>query len=504
MVEKVVVKEVLVEVVVTATLAPDPALRPTFTPSPVPTVPPTSVPVNGLGVSRADIQSVFGSPDIGFEFDPPRVLNDGRPAVMGMSPNGVAILELTGPPDNLTGVDLIIGLPSDSPVALVENSIYLLGVAKLAVPSWPGAGDWIIDNLERTVSAGEVSTTRSGVEIKLSYIQGIGAFTLSIDGRQAISNTVPVHTPTMTLTPTISPTPTVTFTPTVTPTPTNTPTPTSTPTPTNTPTPTPTSTPIPPFVSVSSGSLHTCALRADGAVLCWGDGGTGELSVPEDERFVAISSGKGRTCGLDSDGVMVCWGSTGGYLGEPTPPESKRFISLSTGYDHVCGLDADGVVSCSGREVPQGQLFTSISSGLWDCGLRPDSVAICWGQNGRPSASQQPPANERFISISTGHIHACGLREDGSAVCWGGIREDAPRNERFKAISSGSSHTCGLRADGMTVCWGNDEYGRSSPPENEKFVSISSGGLHTCGLRENGTILCWGYNAYGQTIAPFK
>lgn len=36
---------------------------------------------------------------------------------------------------------------------------------------------------------------------------------------------------------------------------------------------------------ISSGNAHTCALRADGSPVCWGDYSLGQSLPPEDERF---------------------------------------------------------------------------------------------------------------------------------------------------------------------------------------------------------------------------
>ena len=104
-----------------------------------------------------------------------------------------------------------------------------------------------------------------------------------------------------------------------------------------------------PFVAVSSGELHTCALREDGAPLCWGDNTHGQASPPEVERFVAVSSGEQHTCALREDGTVGCWGSN--RNGRSTPPGRRAIRVLSSGSGHTCALRSDGFVACWGATM---------------------------------------------------------------------------------------------------------------------------------------------------------
>ncbi len=132
------------------------------------------------------------------------------------------------------------------------------------------------------------------------------------------------HTPTATATvsPTLTATPTITPTPTASPTATPTPpiTPTVSPAPSPAPSPTPTGTPEvarkpqPPSeqigIIVRSGGNHACALhRTTGSILCWGSNEHGQASPPATGTYSAITSGNTHSCALRSDGAVVCWGS---------------------------------------------------------------------------------------------------------------------------------------------------------------------------------------------------
>ena len=61
------------------------------------------------------------------------------------------------------------------------------------------------------------------------------------------------------------------------------------------------------FASVSAGGGHTCAVRQDGSVACWGEDEYGEATPPERE-FASISAGSSHTCGVQQDGSIACWG----------------------------------------------------------------------------------------------------------------------------------------------------------------------------------------------------
>ena len=96
-----------------------------------------------------------------------------------------------------------------------------------------------------------------------------------------------------------------------------------------------------PYVQVSPGAQHTCAIRSDGSVWCWGDNQTGRFHTSEQQLIqtpirieglspaVAISSGINHTCALDANGLMLCWGSNvRGQLGGNRLLSSEDFIDV--------------------------------------------------------------------------------------------------------------------------------------------------------------------------------
>ena len=133
-----------------------------------------------------------------------------------------------------------------------------------------------------------------------------------------------------------------------------------------------------------------------------GDGGdVGERK----DRFVSVSAGVSHSCGVKTDGSVKCWGSN--FQGQSTPPDGS-FSSVSAGWYHTCGVRTDGSVADDGENHT--------------CGVRTDNSVQCWGLNddgvGRAVGQATPPTGE-FVSVSAGNIHTCGVKTDGSIECWG-------------------------------------------------------------------------------------
>src|SRR4051812_18342256 len=72
--------------------------------------------------------------------------------------------------------------------------------------------------------------------------------------------------------------------------------------------------------AISTGYDHTCGIREDGTVACWGDNSSGQ-ATPASGQFVQISVGTYYTCGVRVDGTVACWG-TNDY-GKATPPSGS-------------------------------------------------------------------------------------------------------------------------------------------------------------------------------------
>lgn len=232
----------------------------------------------------------------------------------------------------------------------------------------------------------------------------------------------------------------------------------------------------PDAVIYEAGGEHTCALLASHEVRCWGRGSQGQLghgSFESSERPVAVgwrdrnltqvlqlSNGGLHSCALRSDSTVWCWGdNTHGQLGHGaqsgrTSPQELRWtrpiVAVSAGGSHTCAIDFEGSVWCWGWNR-WGQLgdgstknslrpvkvinvanATALSAGtLHTCAVINGSSTQCWGWGqwgqlgtGSGSSSTRPRAVQSVLlpdvhDVTAGHRHSCAVDYDSVVHCWG-------------------------------------------------------------------------------------
>jgi hypothetical protein len=249
---------------------------------------------------------------------------------------------------------------------------------------------------------------------------------------------------------------------------------------------------------VSVGSEHTCALRPDGSVDCWGNNGLGQA---EDQPgpYTQISAGNVHTCALTPSGAVDCWGNNGLGQAEDQP---GPYTHVSAGGIHTCALTSAGAVECWGDNM-YGQAgdhpgpYIQVSANfLHTCALTSAGAVECWGNNAFGQGSSQPGP---YTQVSAGSLHSCALTPGGAVDCWG-------ENSSFQAIDqpgpyieagTGYNHSCALTPGGAIECWGDNFHGQA---ENQPgpYIQFSTGTNHTCALTPAGAVACWGDNFYGQ------
>ncbi|MBD3756393.1 MAG: hypothetical protein IE937_12380, partial [Gammaproteobacteria bacterium] len=80
------------------------------------------------------------------------------------------------------------------------------------------------------------------------------------------------------------------------------------------------------FKQVSAGGLHTCGIRTDDTLTCWGQNANNALAAPAG-TFSKVSSGRVyHSCAIRTDGTLACWGYNN--YGQASPP-TGTFIDVT-------------------------------------------------------------------------------------------------------------------------------------------------------------------------------
>jgi len=233
---------------------------------------------------------------------------------------------------------------------------------------------------------------------------------------------------------------------------------------------------------IAAGFLHTCAVKMSGTVYCWGYNGFGQLGDGSTiDTFIAtkvenlgggvksVDAGHFHTCALKYDGTVWCWGDgQHGQLGNlmfyQTPLTPTQVFALndvtdiSVGTHHACAIKEDGSLWCWGKNNPHGQL----GDGTYMNKAMPVQVEL----NGA-------------IATGAGGTHSCAVVDDGVVWCWGynsngqlGIGSETSCDNSIcepllldglsdiKTIAGGFAHNCAIAEDSASIwCWGANQSG---------------------------------------------
>ena len=308
---------------------------------------------------------------------------------------------------------------------------------------------------------------------------------------------------------------------------------------------------------ISAGERHTCAVKEDGRAYCWGLSANDRFSnsnsllqqntpiqVTTLSDIIQVSTGQKHTCALRDNGEVRCWGEgSKGQLGDTRTTDSSRPLTVRQGNDVI-----DQV-----QQISSGDNHT--------CAVKTNETAVCWGSGlegsiGNGSLSNANRAVEvvdvdgssdallsQIVHISAGGDHTCAVKEDGKAFCWGKgsggrlgyggttssptpkaigsveVRDKMKSGFLVNRISTGLDHTCALKSNGTVSCWGQQSSGRlgnnitrqgsvfkdvpiqvvgvDGTGTFDSVLQLSLGGRHSCALRgEN--VFCWGHGGKGQ------
>jgi hypothetical protein len=149
-------------------------------------------------------------------------------------------------------------------------------------------------------------------------------------------------------------------------------------------------------IDVAAGYAHTCAVIGGGSVLCFGDDSNGQLGrgtfvalsptpalVALPAPAVSVCAGYLHSCALLANGTVMCWGyNDKGQLGNGTVAAGTVTPSQSATPLVVTGLTGARAITCGGHHT---------------CAIVANSQAACWGANdvGQLGAAIAPDALPR-------------------------------------------------------------------------------------------------------------
>jgi alpha-tubulin suppressor-like RCC1 family protein len=275
----------------------------------------------------------------------------------------------------------------------------------------------------------------------------------------------------------------------------------------------------PSAAQAESGMGHTCVVKTDHTVWCWGgnDGGMLGGSLFATATPVQINSINDATavtgigsfaCVLRIDETVACWGSNwSGQLGDGTTDNSNTPVTVQ-GLSDVSQLASGGVSSCA---------------------VRTTGTVACWGQNysgqlgdGTTDNSSTPVEVQGItnaVSVTIQDRHACALLADTTVKCWGNNEEGALGDgtttnastpvavsglSGVTSLSAGFVWTCATVDDGSLKCWGSNMAGLLGGATEEPYspVPVVIPGVHTavqvtsgyqlCARLANSSVMCWG------------
>ena len=246
-------------------------------------------------------------------------------------------------------------------------------------------------------------------------------------------------------------------------------------------------------LDVATGSIHTCAVRADATVGCWGENHFGQ-ATPPDDTFIGVDAGDDTTCGIRSNGSLACWGVTfetdGNLPGGTFKDVSVGAVPRVRHSEPMAPSTAGATTRRVSRHLPMEPLWrsapvpgTAVGSGP----MASSSAGAGW--------RRKSPRPCRRTTPSTELDGTCAIRADGTLTCWSYPGEwTSPLAGTFLAVGG----NCAIRTDRFTRVLGRRRRHRDYQSARRYLPCGQREQSHACAIRLDETLACWGDDYLGQ------
>ncbi|MFA5532516.1 MAG: hypothetical protein WDA13_02885, partial [Candidatus Shapirobacteria bacterium] len=241
-------------------------------------------------------------------------------------------------------------------------------------------------------------------------------------------------------------------------------------------------------LSPTAGSINQTSdtdfgLGTTSSVSISGTEATGNVTIGSREMTGTLSLGEAHTCSVKGNGTVFCWGDNRkGQLGIGTTANKTTPVQ-------VIGEGGTGVLT---------DVEKIIANEYSTCALKNNGDVLCWGSNDEGEGGINGTTYKMYPvpvlgvgatgvlsnveSISGGQKHNCAVKTDGTAFCWG----------------YNSTGQIGNNTYGANVLYPTQVVGAGGTGVSNSISQIAAGARHTCFTKTDGTAFCWGDNSAGQ------
>lgn len=212
--------------------------------------------------------------------------------------------------------------------------------------------------------------------------------------------------------------------------------------------------------SLAAGAEHTCGVRTDGAVVCWGRHDRGQLGVAVPERFEPCA----HACVTTAVPIV-------GYEGAPVEEEDAGFE------DPDGGQEPPPRDASTPRDVMDASVVRDGSAGDGSAGDAADVPVDLGNDSGLPAAPT-------VVSVSAGGAFSCLSLSDRTVRCWG--------TNRTYELGSGQVNEGGA---GLQTVIASPGSAATNPLQG--VAAVESGGSTSCAVLADRSVRCWGSNEGG-------